>query len=114
MIEFLRRHVLLSLAFFVTFLITLMFLIRFTFSTLMWFDPDNLEQPIAGWMTPRYIAKSWQVEPEVVAGALGLEMDSAGRRVTVKKIAATQGWNLDDLILDLESAIKTALDSSND
>lgn len=114
MIEFLRHNAILSLAFLVALLITLMFLVRFTVSTVMWSDPENLEQPIAGWMTPRYVAKSWQVEPNVVAGALGIEMDGSGRRITLDEIAVAQGQDLDDLILNLEAAIAAALETSND
>lgn len=114
MIDFLKHNALLSLAFFATLFITLMFLVRFTVSALMWSDPENLEQPIAGWMTPRYVAKSWQVEPKVVASTLGLEMDGTGRRVTLAEIAAAQGQDLDDLVARLETAIAAVLDSSND
>ncbi len=108
MIQFLRRHAVLSLAFAGALLLTLFFLVRFIVSTVAWSDPDVVEQPIAGWMTPRYVARSWHVAPEVVATALGLPMDGSGRRVTLEEIAVARGENLDALIVGLEAAIAAA------
>ena len=114
MIKFLKQHALLSLAFAAALLFTLMFLVRFTVSTLAWSDPDQLEQPIAGWMTPRYVSRSWQVPPEVVSSALGLEMDGTGRRLTLEEISIAQGRDLDALVVELEAAILAARERSDE
>lgn len=105
MFRFLRQHIVLSLAFVAALAITLHFAVRFTVSTIVWSNPDRYEQQIAGWMTPRYVARSWQVEPGVVSDALGLEMGRTARRMTLEEIAAAQGRSLNDLILGLESVL---------
>lgn len=105
MLSFVRHHLGLSLAFLLACLLTVVFLVRLIVATVVWSNPDNLDQPIAGWMTPRYVVKSWQVAPEVVAGALDLKGAAAGRMVTLDEIAARQGRPLDDLLRDLDAAI---------
>lgn len=104
----------LSLAFAIAGLVTLFFLVRFAASTMVWTDPALQNQDIAGWMTPRYVSRSWQVAPEVVASGSGVEMDGSGRRLTLAEIAAAQGRSVDDLIAELEATIDAALDASND
>ncbi len=105
MFRFLRQHTVLSLAFAAALAVTLLFAVRFTVSAVLWSDPDRYEQPIAGWMTLRYVSRSWQVEPGVVADALGIEIDRTARRMTLEEIAAAQGRSTDDLILTLESVL---------
>lgn len=114
MIQFLKQHVFLSLAFAAALLLTLVFLVRFTVSTVVWSDPDRLDQPIAGWMTPRYVSRSWQMPPEVVAGALGLEKDGSGRRLTLEEISIEQDRDLEELVQDLEAAISDARDRGDE
>lgn len=114
MTPFIRQHMILSLAFLIAGLVTLFFLVRFATSTMVWTDPALQNQKIAGWMTPRYVTRSWQVAPEVVSSGLGVEMDGSGRRLTLTEIAAAQGRSVDDLIAELEAAIAAAQDVSND
>lgn len=114
MFQFLRRNVLLSVAFAAALAITLHFVVRLTVSTIVWSDPDRHEQPIAGWMTTRYVSQSWNVEPDVVADGLGLETDRTMHRMTIEEIAAAQGRSLDELILGLESALVDARDDEDD
>ncbi len=112
--QFLRRNILLSVAFAAALAITLNFAVRLTVSTIVWSDPDRHEQPIAGWMTPRYVSKSWNLEPDVVADALGLEKERKIRRITIDEIAAARGRSADELILGLESALADARDDEDD
>ena len=113
MLLFLKRHALLGLAFALAFLLTLFFLVRLVVSTIVWSDPANLDQPIAGWMTPRYVVNSWQVTPEIVGAALGLEGVAAGRMITLEEIAARQGRPLEAVVSDLEAAIAAARSGSD-
>ncbi len=114
MFQFLRQHIVLSVAFAAALAITLHYAVRFTVSTIVWSDPDRYEQPLTGWMTPLYVSRSWQVEPRVVADALGLEMDRTARRMTLEEIAAAQGRSLDELILGLETVLANARDDKDD
>ncbi|WP_089270631.1 hypothetical protein [Puniceibacterium sediminis] len=108
MVQFLKKHAVLGLLFLGALTIALFFLVRLTVSTHKWSDTRLTDPSIAGWMTPRYVSRSWQVPPEVVAQALGLEMDGSGRRVTLAELAAQQGRDLDTLIAEVEAVIEAA------
>lgn len=105
LLDILKRHLVLSLAFVATFAITVMFLVKFTLSVLIWSDAGRVDQPIEAWMTPRYVSRSWQVPPEAIAGALGVPADGTGRRVTLAQLAEIQSRDLQALISDLEASI---------
>ena len=95
------RHRLLVLAFGLAVLLTLFFALRLALATLYWSDPAHLQQPPERWMTPGYVARSWQVSPQALATALGLEPDAAPRGQTLDDIAAAQGRRVDTLIAEL-------------
>lgn len=82
--------------------------------TSAWHNHPNPQDPIAGWMTPRYISRSWQVPPEIVAQALALETDGSGRKVTLAELAAERGTDLDALTAALTAAIAAYLDQPDD
>jgi hypothetical protein len=65
-------------------------------------EPD---QDIEGWMTPRYLAMSWDVPPDVVATALGIARDGSGRRLTLDEIAEARGVPVSQLAAEVEAAI---------
>ena len=111
---FLRKHPRLSLAFVLAILATLFFLVQFTISSVRWSDADRLDQPIAAWMTPRYVSRSWNVPGSVVANAVGLDMDGTGRRITLEELADMQGRDLEDLMRALDAAIAFARAGSDD
>ncbi|WP_439154122.1 hypothetical protein [Yoonia sp.] len=81
------------------------FALRLTMATSVWHTPSGPQDPIAGWMTPRYVAKSWDVPPEIVSQALALEMDGSGRKVTLSELATEQDTDVATLIADLGAAI---------
>jgi hypothetical protein len=69
-----------------------------------WNDPAHIDQPIAGWMTPGYVAHSWDIPRPVMIEALALgEDDPKGRNL--KRLAEAQGIPLDELIARIEAAI---------
>ncbi|WP_370458515.1 hypothetical protein [Aliiroseovarius sp. PrR006] len=78
-----------------------------------WNDPDHIDQPIAGWMTPHYVAHSWDVPRPVMIEALALgDKDPKGRNL--KRLAAAQGIPLDELIARIEAAIEAHRASAPD
>lgn len=81
------------------------FAVRLTIFTLYWADPAHRDQRIEGWMTPGYIARSWEVDPALIRATLALE---PGTRPTLAQIAAAEGIPLPDLIARLEAAIAAA------
>jgi hypothetical protein len=78
-----------------------------------WNDPEHIDQPIAGWMTPHYVAHSWDVPRPVMIGALDMgDKDPKGRNL--KRLAEAQGISLDELISRIEAAIKAHRASAPD
>jgi len=70
-----------------------------------WSNPAKLEQPLQGWMTPRYIGRSYDVPPEVVQRAFDLESPTIPHRRSLDKIMAAQGSTLETLQARLDAAV---------
>jgi hypothetical protein len=62
------------------------------------------DPPIAGWMTPAFVARSWQLPPEMMMQAID-GSPGEGRRLTLDAIAAERGLPLADLVTRIEEAI---------
>ncbi len=62
------------------------------------------EQPVASWMTPRFVAHSWDVPREEMMTILGLEPPGPGRR-TLADIATEKGIPVEDYIREIEAGI---------
>lgn len=82
----------------------LFFGLRLVVFGMHWSDPANRNQPIAGWMSPGYVAMSWHVPKPVVMEALGLEEKSRDRK-SLDDLARERGLPVDVLIRELEDAI---------
>jgi len=59
----------------------------------------------AGWMTPRFVAHSWDVPPEVVWQSLMLGPDGPARRITLAELAKAQNIPLPLLLEELRADI---------
>lgn len=81
------------------------FAVRLALGALYWGDPEHRDVPLAGWMSPRFVAMSWNVPPELVGQALELPRDGSGRRVTLQQLAEERGVPLGELIGALDAAI---------
>lgn len=77
---------------------------RAAFFWLTWTPPDPQQIVLEGWMTPRYVAHTWHLDRDVVAGTFGLE-PGGGVRVTLEQIAAAQGITLAELQARLRAAV---------
>ncbi|MCF2872274.1 hypothetical protein L0664_14455 [Octadecabacter sp. G9-8] len=66
-------------------------------STIYWMDPAHQEQPLAGWMTPRYVGQSYKLPREIVLEALMMDPSAPPRRISVDAIAAKNNVTLDTL-----------------
>lgn len=69
-----------------------------------WMDPAHQDQPLAGWMTPRYVAMSYEIPPEVLGPALFLDRDAPPRRMRLTDIAAENGISIDELQERIDTA----------
>lgn len=102
MIRFLRHNRLLLLAFVVA-LTLAAYLGTSAFRNATAFRDAPPDQTIEGWMTPRYVAHSWDVPREVMTG-LGFERGTDGPR-PLSRIAEDRGIPVDVLIAEIEAAI---------
>lgn len=87
---------LLTTAFAVATLFSVMFAVRSVMFMVYWSDPARTDQQIQGWMTPRYVAQSWHLPPKVMFQALQTD-NMPGRRLTLNDIAAAQGISVTEL-----------------
>lgn len=63
------------------------------------------EQAVAAWMTPRYIARSWRVPPEVMQEALDLPVPRPDGPLSLTQLAKLRGVPVEVVIAELEAAI---------
>lgn len=73
-------------------------------AAIYWNDPRHQDQDLAGWMTPRYVAQSYNIPPEVFAPALFFEPGDPPRRRRLEDIAADNGVTLEDLQTRIDEA----------
>lgn len=99
-----RRHRAAVLIFTLALAAVLFFGTRVTMRWVYWNDPAHQDQPIAGWMTPGYIAQSYGVDMEVIRAALALDADSPHRQ-PLDEIARASGADRADLVAAIEAAI---------
>jgi hypothetical protein len=102
-----RAHPWISGAFLAALALTLFFGTRMVLFTIYWSDPAHRDQALQGWMTPGYVAQSWDVPREALARALG-PLAEPGKRMTLDRIAAENDVPLDQVIARLEAAIAAA------
>ncbi len=96
LINLFKAHPVLTPAFLLAAALTVMFTIRTIVFTIYWANPAHKDQAIEPWMTPRYLAYSWDLPPEEVATALGVELGTS-RRVSLAEITAKNGISLEEI-----------------
>lgn len=99
-----RSAPLLTVAGGVALCLVLVFAVRVGIALLHWQSVPT-DPALAGWMTPRYVAFSWDVPPEVIQQALPLAPDGSGRRVTLAELAKSLDVPLTQVLDDLRAAI---------
>lgn len=99
-----RRAPGLAIALAVALLLAAVFALRLTHAALNWHEVPH-DQSIESWMTPRFVVRSWDVPPELVAETLAIDRDGIGRRVTLQTLADERGIPPERLIDALEAAI---------
>ena len=98
-----RDHRLLTAAFLLAGALTTFFAVRLVASWIYWNDPAHRDVEIAPWMTPRYVAHSWRLPPEIVAETLDIDAP-AGPPPTFGELAAERGVTVQDLATRIEMA----------
>lgn len=97
-----RSNRLLLIAFLLATTLTIGFGVRMLAFSLYWNDPTHQNQPIEGWMTPRYVALSYGLEPDEARMLLGLGSDFVAR-ITLREIAQNQHVTLQALQNQLDA-----------
>lgn len=100
-----RKHRLLFPAFVVALLVTAFFAVRLLVFTVYWADPAHRGQPLEGWMTPRYVAHSYHLSPEVVRDVLDLDPGD-GKRRTLAEIAEASDLTLEEIQRRIDEAAR--------
>ena len=101
-----RKHRFLFLAFIVALAVTVFFAARLLMATLYWADPAHYDQPVEGWMTPRYVAHSYNLPPEVVREVLELKTVD-GKPRTLTEIAESSDLTLEEIQRRIDNAARS-------
>jgi hypothetical protein len=96
------RRAPLKLAFIVTMVLALGFALRLAIGVLYW--DANQARTIEAWMPIGYVARSWEIPPNILAEALGVEPGALPRE-SLERIAAQQNLPVSEVIARLEAAI---------
>lgn len=99
-----QTHRLALLAFAVALCALGYFGVRTTSSMIYWMDPAHQNQPLAGWMTPRYIGQSYGLPRDMVMDALMMDQDAPPRRVSLSEISEQSGMSMDALQARIDAA----------
>ena len=98
-----RRPVILT-AFLLSLALMLFFGIRALVWTIYWNDPARANQPVADWMTPRYVVMAYGIPREALGDLLELD-PSALKRQSLAEIAVQTGRTPQQLITEIEDLI---------
>ncbi len=100
------NHRIVLFAFLAVLAVMLFFAAKTITSAVYWMDPAHQDQDIAPWMTPRYVANSYQLPPDVLRPALFLDPNAAPRRMSLGKIAADNEITLQELQFQIDAAVE--------
>jgi len=102
-----RRHPYLSIAFLAAMTLTGFFAVRTVSQTMYWADPAHREVTPSAWMTPKYVAHSWHVDPKDFGQAIGIT-NRPDRRTTLEDIARERGVPVEQVLSEAEAFLATA------
>ncbi|MBC7284472.1 hypothetical protein [Hoeflea sp.] len=94
----------LTVSFLLTLTLALVFTIRAGVFFVYW--QHHEDEPVEGWMTIRYVAKSYRVSPKLLHDALGLPQTGPDHRPLIK-IARERNQPLDALTAQIIAAIES-------
>ncbi|MAM60110.1 hypothetical protein [Maritimibacter sp. UBA3975] len=100
-----KRHPILFAGFVLALVAVVLFTARTVHDAIRWDDYFGHEPEIAGWMTPRYIVRTWNVPPEILAEVLDIEPGEAPRK-TISELAVERGETPPELADRIETVIE--------
>ena len=99
-----QNHKLLLSGFTIAAVLTAFFAVRMVVSSIYWGNPDHQNQPLEGWMTPRYVAMSYGLERQEVEQVLGMDPTSVAR-VHLNDLLKAQGMTLKELQARIDAIV---------
>ena len=99
-----QNHKLLLSGFTIAAVLTAFFAVRMVVSSIYWGNPDHQNQPLEGWMTPRYVAMSYGLERQEVEQVLGMDPSSVAR-VHLNDLLKAQGMTLKELQARIDAIV---------
>jgi hypothetical protein len=99
-----RKHPWIFSGFLAALIATVFFTTRLVVFTIYWSDPAHRDQTAQGWMTPGYVANSWDIPRSDLEAALEDMFVIAGRK-TLEQIAHDNNISLEELKTQIEVAI---------
>lgn len=100
-----RKHRLLFLAFVAAIAVTVFFAGRLLFFSVYWADPAHRGQRLEEWMTPGFVAHSYDLPPEVVREVLELDAGE-GKRRTLAEVMQTSDLTLEEIQQRIDAAVR--------
>lgn len=100
-----RKHRLLFLAFVAAIAVTVFFAVRLLFFSVYWADPAHRGQRLEEWMTPGFVAHSYDLPPEVVREVLELDAGE-GKRRTLAEVMETSDLTLEEIQQRIDAAVR--------
>ena len=101
---FWHNHKVLLVAFTLAAMLTIAFGVRMLLFGIYWNDPNHQNQPLEGWMTPRYVALSYGLERQDLRRLFELESTPAARE-TLREIVKRQNATLEALQTRLDAFV---------
>ncbi|HMO09718.1 MAG TPA: hypothetical protein PKD10_19045 [Paracoccaceae bacterium] len=99
-----RLRPVLATAFMLACAASLFFASRLAVHTAYW--ASHRQEPVSGWMTVGYVARSWGLDPRALDAAAGLPAPEAkGRPQPLSEIARDEGVPVEAVIARVEEAI---------
>jgi hypothetical protein len=102
----LRRHPILVTAFGLFAALALFFAVSFAWQSLTFSGAER--EPVAGWMTVGYVARSWDLDPRTIDETAGLPQPT-DRPLTLNEIATQRGVPVTEVIAIVEDTVALLL-----
>jgi hypothetical protein len=99
-----RLHPYLSVAFVLSTLVAIGFLVNAAIGILGW--EGNRPGPVRPWMTVGLVAENWGLEPREIDAAAGLPVPVDGRPFTLQEIADQRGVPVEEIIQLVEDTVR--------
>lgn len=102
LLHIIRHHPAMALAFIVGLMATSFFAYEMVSEARHWKSPEGRNQAPQVWMTPMFIAHSWNVDPRALGEALGLT-ERPKKRTTLEDIAKARGVPVTQVIAEVQA-----------